>query len=118
MVTILSIQNLAAIHAASRKAIQTDSPLSLICFGLDHFQAFRRRFGFELGDQVLNHVQSVASEVFDGSDLLRAEDEDCFLCLLPVQVEDARAQADRFRSRIGASKFRFTLEPWLAARPR
>ena len=110
MVSILSIQNLKALHIASRKAIQSGSPLSVICFGLDSFQAFRRQFGFKLGDQVLNHVQSVASEVFGNADLLRADDEDCFLATIPAPAEEAREQAERFRIRIGSSKFRFSTD--------
>jgi diguanylate cyclase (GGDEF)-like protein len=97
------------IQMTRKRALRSGSPLSLVCFSLDDFQSFRRQFGFDLGDQVLKHVETVASEVLEPIHIVRLED-DHFVALLGSEAQDALDRSDRLRTRVGASKLRFTVD--------
>ena len=105
----LNSEHKDAVRMALESSLRSNSPLNLVCFSLDGFREFRRQFGFDLGDQVLKHVESVASEVLGPVHMARLEDDD-FVALLESGAQDALDRSDRFRTRVGSSKLRFTVD--------
>jgi diguanylate cyclase (GGDEF)-like protein len=85
------------------------TPLSLVCFSLDDLQGFRRQYGFELGDQVLKHVENVASEALGPIHMERLDD-DQLVALLGSSPDEAVERSERFKTRVGSSKLRFTVD--------
>ena len=98
-----------AVQSAWATSSDSDTQLSVVCISIDSLNAFRRQYGYDLGDQVLAHVKGVALEALSPSELHRTED-DCFLALLTQPLESLLTDLDRFRSRIAASKLRFTVD--------
>ena len=81
----------------------------VVCLALDGLDSFRREYGYVLGDQVLNHVESVASEVLEAVLLIRTED-DQFLALIVAGRDGTQARTDHLRQRIAGSRLRFTVD--------
>jgi diguanylate cyclase (GGDEF)-like protein len=89
--------------------LSPDVSKASIVFFLDGFIDFRQQYGFDLGEKVLNHVESVATETLDAARLIRTPD-DGFIALVPCSLSEAAERVDRLRSRIGGSKLRFTVD--------
>ena len=88
---------------------KSSRPQTLACVGIDDFEAFKRQFGFELGDQVLSHLESVAKEVLTPALLLQSPDS-ALIAIVDGDADNTLTLVERLRSRVGGSKLRFTVD--------
>lgn len=103
---------LDALKRAWRQAHQGGLALSLISYDMDHFKAVNDGYGHGAGDAVLQRSANVAAAVVqaaagEAATLGRIGGEE-FAVLLPgLDLERARALAERLRSAVAAQIFQF-----------
>lgn len=79
-------------------------PLSAIMFDLDHFGAFNRGHGHQIGDEVLRTFASILRRRLRASDLCARYGGEEFIAILPGEsAPAAEALADDIRRRLSAS---------------
>lgn len=82
----------------------------LVGYVVDDLTAFRRRFGFDLADQVQRHVSGVADEVFPDAEFGPSKDGSSWIAPASDPLDALLEAAERFRSRIASSRLRFTVD--------
>ena len=97
-----------AFEAAFRQAWSTcaraATPISLVCFDIDHFKLFNDTYGHVAGDRCLARVAAAARDCANrGSDLLARLGGEEFSMLLPASAaEGARVVGERVRAAVTA----------------
>lgn len=72
--------------------------LALLRIGLDHFEAIVRRFGHEIGDEVLRVVATIIRTMCRPADIAARYSDEEFLIVLPdTTLSDAATFAERLR---------------------
>ncbi len=95
-----------AFEAAFRQAWSTcaraATPISVVCFDVDHFKAFNDTYGHVAGDRCLARVAAAAGECANrGGDLLARLGGEEFSLLLPASpAEGARVVGERVRAAV------------------
>ncbi len=89
-----------------QQALQTDAPLSLIVFDIDHFKQVNDTYGHPAGDTVLKGVcEALGPKLSEGQELCRVGGEE-FAVLLPnIALGQARTLAETLRSTIENTRF-------------
>jgi diguanylate cyclase (GGDEF)-like protein len=78
--------------------------VAVLVLDLDKFKSINDRFGHEAGDQVLQHFAAVARGATRANDLLYRMGGEEFCFVLPqTTLADARAVAERIRTRFAGS---------------
>jgi diguanylate cyclase len=86
--------------------------LSLAIFDLDLFKNINDQFGHATGDKVLSAVAATLRKHVRGVDLICRFGGEEFVLIMPeTSLEGAATVADKLRSIVGASKFRFKDAP-------
>ena len=97
----------AFIEKARKKALEQDSPLSLILCDVDHFKKFNDTWGHPAGDQVLRFVAATLKKNTKGKDLVARYGGEEFAIVLPeTRLEDAQSLADTIREAIARTKLK------------
>jgi diguanylate cyclase (GGDEF)-like protein len=94
----------AALRQAWSTAVRTSTPISVVCFDIDHFKGFNDFYGHSEGDECLTRIASAASAFVKrcGDVLARLGGEE-FALLLPCSPsEGAREVAERVRVAVAA----------------
>jgi diguanylate cyclase (GGDEF)-like protein len=82
-------------------------PLSLMMIDLDNFKSLNDRFGHSVGDHLLRYFSQVIADTIRPSDIAARYNGEEFLIILPeTHKEEARAVAERLRTRIALCPFR------------
>jgi diguanylate cyclase (GGDEF)-like protein len=89
------------------RAAQAKTELSLVLFDIDFFKRINDGFGHPAGDSVLRDVTRLVTQVLDGGGLLARVGGEEFAVLLPIGIDGARYVAERLRTAVEATKFRF-----------
>lgn len=95
------------LSSASRSA---DKFYAFAICSLDGFTKFRREYGFQLGDQVLDHVTSVAADILSLNPVTRTDEDHLFGLAQVASRDDLVQMTERFRHRISGSRLRFTVD--------
>jgi diguanylate cyclase (GGDEF)-like protein len=81
--------------------------LSLMMIDLDNFRALNEHFGHAVGDHMLKYFSQVIADTIRPSDIPARYGGEEFLVILPeTDKEEARAVAERLRTRISLYPFR------------
>jgi diguanylate cyclase (GGDEF)-like protein len=89
---------------AKRRRKGGREPVAVLVLDLDHFKSVNDRHGHDAGDQVLQHFAAVARGATRASDLLYRMGGEEFCFVLPqTTLADARAVAERIRTRFAGS---------------
>jgi diguanylate cyclase len=92
------------VHHAER-AVDKNTPLSLVMCDIDHFKKFNDTYGHQLGDQVLRLVGSVMRDGLKGRDVPCRYGGEEFGLILPETSSSAAAKAsDIIRQAISAKR--------------
>lgn len=82
-------------------AEQTESPLSLLLFDIDHFKKFNDTYGHTTGDLVLNQVAGVVKKVCRSSDIVcRYGGEEFAVILIDTDTTGAKIVAEKIRKAV------------------
>jgi diguanylate cyclase (GGDEF)-like protein len=93
--------------AHQRERLTHWRPLSAVVFDLDHFGAFNKEHGHQVGDQVLRSFAEVLTSRFRTSDLVaRLGGEEFIVVLDGAERAEAVAAADEVRERLAARSMR------------
>ncbi|EOZ4637318.1 MULTISPECIES: cellulose biosynthesis regulator diguanylate cyclase DgcQ [Enterobacter] len=80
-------------------------PLSVIQLDLDHFKNINDRFGHQAGDKVLSHAAGLIASALRKNDVAGRVGGEEFCVVLPgIGLAEARAVAERIRSRIDSKE--------------
>jgi diguanylate cyclase (GGDEF)-like protein len=100
-----AFERMIAVHR--RERLGNRSPLSVIVFDLDHFGAFNKEHGHQVGDAVLREFGQVLTTRFRAGDLVARLGGEEFIAVLDgVDREGAVAIADQVREAIAARRIR------------
>ena len=90
------------LYRQARKAnLRRRTPLALLIIDIDHFKQVNDTYGHPAGDQVLQGVARALNEVARGDDVLfRWGGEEFMVLLSDCTLDQAKASAERFRTRI------------------
>lgn len=89
------------------RALDSNKPVSVLMFDIDHFKVVNDTYGHDVGDEVLKEVASRASRNLRTFDLVARLGGEEFLVILPDTDGDAAALvAERLRERIGDQPFK------------
>lgn len=89
------------LEAEHLKAIQYQTPLSLILIDIDEFRNINDRYGFEAGDMVLKTVAALIVNMLRDEDMVARYNGEEFLIVLPdTRLETAIEVAERIRQSI------------------
>jgi diguanylate cyclase (GGDEF)-like protein len=93
-----------ALRQAWSTAVRTATPLSVVCFDIDHFKGFNDVHGHPEGDRCLARIASAAGACAQrGGDVLARLGGEEFALLLPVSsAEGARDVGERVRAAVEA----------------
>lgn len=76
-------------------------PFSVVQIDLDNFKSINDRFGHQAGDKVLSHAAGLIASALRKNDVAGRVGGEEFCVVLPgIGLEEARAVAERIRSRI------------------
>lgn len=90
--------------AGSPQRRRRTDPLALLVLDLDHFKSINDRFGHEAGDLMLQHFSELSRAMTRAGDLLFRMGGEEFCFVLPdTPIAEARAVAERLRSRFAES---------------
>jgi diguanylate cyclase (GGDEF)-like protein len=82
-------------------ADQTESPLSLLLFDIDHFKKFNDTYGHATGDLVLEKVASTVQKVCRGSDIVcRYGGEEFAIILVDTNSPGGKIVAEKIRNAV------------------
>ncbi len=82
-------------------------PCSLAMIDIDHFKQINDNFGHTVGDNVIRSMAEVLqTEIRDSDKLLRYGGEEFLLIMVATDLEEAKALAERIRTRASAAKWR------------
>ncbi len=82
-------------------------PCSLAMIDIDHFKQINDNFGHAVGDNVIRSMAEVLqTEIRDSDKLLRYGGEEFLLIMVATDLEEAKALAERVRTRASAAKWR------------
>ena len=88
------------------RSIRYDRPLSVVLFDLDLFKRVNDSFGHDVGDEVLRKVPEALAGRIRESDLLVRWGGEEFLVIAPeMNLDQATAMAERFRSLVEDHEF-------------
>jgi diguanylate cyclase (GGDEF)-like protein len=83
------------------RARRFDRPLSALFYDIDNFRDFNNRYSHLVGNQILQEVGRISSQVLRTVDLITRFGGEEFVTLLPeTQAEDAAQAAERLRQAI------------------
>lgn len=89
------------------RAVDSNKPVSVLMFDIDHFKVVNDTYGHDVGDEVLKEVANRASRNLRTFDLVARMGGEEFLVILPDTDGDAAALvAERLRERIGDQPFK------------
>ncbi|WP_207458805.1 PleD family two-component system response regulator [Azospirillum sp. SYSU D00513] len=93
------------------RAIESNKPVSLLMFDIDHFKVVNDTYGHGIGDEVLREVTARASRHLRTFDLVARLGGEEFIVILPdSDGEAALLVAERLRDRIAGSPFEISAE--------
>jgi two-component system, cell cycle response regulator len=88
------------------RAVDSNKPVSVLMFDIDHFKVVNDTYGHDVGDDVLKEVANRASRNLRTFDLVARMGGEEFLVILPdTDGEAAALVAERLRERIGDKMF-------------
>ena len=80
-------------------------PFSVVQIDLDNFKSINDRFGHQAGDKVLSHAAGLIASALRKNDVAGRVGGEEFCVVLPgIGLEEARAVAERIRSRIDSKR--------------
>ena len=85
------------------RAVQKQTPLSVLIFDLDHFKRVNDRFGHAIGDEALRLFGSIAAGTMRASDIIGRLGGEEFAAILPGTLDDAAAAGERVRTAFEAA---------------
>ena len=89
------------------RAVDSNKPVSVLMFDIDHFKVVNDTYGHDVGDEVLKEVANRASRNLRTFDLVARMGGEEFLVILPdTDSEAAALVAERLRERIGDQPFK------------
>jgi len=89
-----------AFPAEVQRSVQTQTPLSLIVFDIDHFKKINDGYGHPAGDAVLRDVTRVATTAIADQGLLARVGGEEFAVLVAAPLNQARYTAERVRNAV------------------
>jgi len=93
------------------RSVKYDRPLSLIMADIDHFKKFNDNYGHVAGDEVLKNVASIFKDNIRLIDIGARYGGEEFAVILPkTDINEAIIVAERIRSAVESSSFRFNEE--------
>jgi two-component system cell cycle response regulator len=91
------------------RAADSNKPVSILMFDIDHFKRVNDTFGHDIGDEVLKEVAERASRNLRNFDLVARLGGEEFVVIMPdTDGESALMVAERLRNRIGDTVFRIS----------
>src|SRR6185437_15500186 len=91
---------LPLVEQAVQEAREAGTPLSLICFDLDHFKQVNDDFGHSEGDQVLRELVEQTRRLIRQSDLFGRTGGEEFMLVLSAPLMSAVQRAEEVRRRL------------------
>lgn len=90
------------------QCVQTEKPMSIFLFDLDHFKVVNDTYGHPAGDQVLKLVAQVSKNCLRGTDVLARIGGEEFIAILPgVDLEMAEFIAGRLKEKLESCQHEF-----------
>ncbi|MEI6559469.1 MAG: PleD family two-component system response regulator [Rhodospirillaceae bacterium] len=91
------------------RAADSNKPVSILMFDIDHFKRVNDTFGHDVGDEVLREVAVRAARNLRNFDLVARLGGEEFVVIMPdTDGESALMVAERLRQRIGDTPFQIT----------
>ena len=88
------------------RAADSNKPVSILMFDIDHFKLVNDTYGHDIGDEVLREVAIRAARNLRNFDLVARLGGEEFVVIMPdTDGESALQVAERLRQRIGDTKF-------------
>jgi two-component system cell cycle response regulator len=90
-----------------KKSVETNRPLSLMMFDIDHFKQVNDTYGHQAGDEILRGFSNILKDFFRVTDLIaRYGGEEFCVLLNSTPAEDANEVADRVRATVEMTPFK------------
>jgi two-component system cell cycle response regulator len=91
------------------RAADSNKPVSILMFDIDHFKRVNDTFGHDIGDEVLKEVAERAARNLRNFDLVARLGGEEFVVIMPdTDGESALMVAERLRNRIGDTVFKIS----------
>lgn len=95
-----------ALKKAMEEANQTQKPLSVLMYDIDHFKVINDRHGHSVGDVVLTNLSNFSQELLRENDVLGRTGGEEFLAILPnANIDQAILVAKRLQQEVDLKQY-------------
>lgn len=95
-----------ALKRAMESANETQKPLSILMYDIDHFKVINDRHGHSVGDVVLTNLSNFSQELLRDNDVLGRTGGEEFLAILPnANIDQAIQVAKRLQREVDLKQY-------------